>query len=68
MTNEEVLNKLFGHHERFKYFQWLRGNSCLSCAVREFCNSYYRNREFTDCSKALHAFLDAETIHYAKVD
>ena len=68
MSNEEVLNKLFGKHERFRYFQWLRGNSCLSCAIKNFCDNYYRNREFTDCGKALHAFLDAEIIKDGKAD
>lgn len=62
MTNEEVLNKLFGKHDRFRYIQWLRGNSCLSCRVKNFCDSYYRNRKFNDCSTTIHAFLDAESI------
>ena len=62
MTNEEALNKLFGKHDRFRYIQWLRGNSCLSCRVKNFCDSYHRNREFNDCSTTIHAFLDAESV------
>jgi hypothetical protein len=62
MTNEEVLNKLFGEHDRFRYVQWLRGNSCISCKIKDFCDEYYRNRQFSDCGIATQAFLDVEII------
>lgn len=62
MTNKEILDKLFGEHDRFRYMQWLRGSSCISCKVKSFCDEYYRNRSFTDCSKTVQIFLDAEAI------
>ena len=68
MTNKEILDKLFSEHDAFRYVQWLRGSSCLSCKIKSFCDSYYRNRAFSSCGIAARTFLAMESDISGKAD
>ena len=60
MKNKEILDKLFGKHSAYYYINKLRGISCISCMLKPFCDSYYRNRPFTSCGQCGNVFLEEE--------